>query len=136
MLENKVKNICTSLTCTHSYFVPRSVSAVVTVQAPVKVTGVGLGAVLPDLLGTHLAAFTAVGDQANPSGTARWQLRALTRPLAILSPRISLCHSGGGGGHGGGGLGNGLQANRGTRFAVPSGKALKSALTGQEPTPS
>lgn len=115
----EVKNICTSLTCTYSYFVPRSVSAVVTVQAPVEVTGVGLSATFSSLLGTCLAAVAAVCDQADAYRASRRGLRTFARPLTVLSPRVSLCCGRDGGGHGGGGLGSGLQTKKHSLESVP-----------------
>lgn len=71
-----------SLTCTHSYCVPRAVPTVIAVEAPVWVTDGSLCAVVPELLGTYLTAFTAICDQADAHWAARWGLWALTRPLA------------------------------------------------------
>lgn len=48
--------------CTHSYCVPRAVPAIVTIEAPVGVADGSLCAVVPQLLGTYLTAFTAVCD--------------------------------------------------------------------------
>ena len=73
-----------SLTCTHSYCVPRAVPTIVAVEAPVGVTGGSLCAVVPELLGTYLTALTAVGDEADPQRAAGWGWRALARPLAEL----------------------------------------------------
>lgn len=73
-----------SLTCTHSYCVPRVVPAVVTVQAPMGVTDRSLCAVLPKLMGTHLTALTAIRDEADPQWAAGWRWRAFTWPLAEL----------------------------------------------------
>lgn len=73
-----------SLTCTHSYCVPRAVPAVVTVEAPVGVAGGSLCAVVPQLLGTHLTALAAIGDEADPQRAAGWGQRALAWPLAEL----------------------------------------------------
>ena len=109
----------TSLTCTHSYFVPRSVSAVVAVKAPVDITNVGLGAVLSCLLGTHLAAVTAVREQADARRAYGDRLGTLAWPLTVLFPGVSLGRRGGGRGQhgcgggqvgwrGGGVLGSGL----------------------------
>lgn len=73
-----------SLTCTHSYCVPRAVPTVIAVEAPVGVTDGCLCAVVPQLLSTHFTAFTAVCDEADPQRAAGWGRRALTRPLAEL----------------------------------------------------
>lgn len=73
-----------SLTCTHSYCVPRAVPTVIAVEAPVWVTDGSLCAVVPELLGTYLTAFTAICDKADAQGAARWGLWALTWPLAEL----------------------------------------------------
>lgn len=70
--------------CTHSYCVPRAVPAVVTVEAPVGVTDGSLRAVVPKLLSTHLTAFTAICDEADPQRAAGWGRWALTWPLAEL----------------------------------------------------
>lgn len=70
--------------CTHSYCVPRAVPTVIAVEAPVWVTDGSLCAVVPELLGTYLTAFTAICDKADAQGAARWGLWALTRPLAEL----------------------------------------------------
>lgn len=59
-----------SLTCTYSYCVPRAVPTVVTVEAPVGVTDSSLRAVVPELLSTHLAAFAAICDEADPQRAA------------------------------------------------------------------
>lgn len=107
-----IKNICTSLTCTYSYFVPRSVSTVVTVQAPVEVTGVSLCAALPSLPGTRLAAVTAVRDQADAGRAPRWGLGALAGPPAVLGPCVGLCRGWDSAAHGEGGLASGLQTKK------------------------
>lgn len=73
-----------SLTCTHSYCVPRPVPTVIAVEAPVRVTDGSLCAVVPELLGTYLTAFTAICDKADTQRAARWRLWALTGPLAEL----------------------------------------------------
>lgn len=73
-----------SLTCTHSYCVPRAVPTVIAVEAPVWVTDGSLCAVVPELLGTNLTALTAICDQADAQWAARWGLWALTWPLAEL----------------------------------------------------
>lgn len=73
-----------SLTCTYSYCVPRAVPTVVAVEAPVGVTDSSLRAVVPELLSTHLTAFAAVCDEADPQRAAGRGWRALARPLAEL----------------------------------------------------
>ena len=73
-----------SLTCTHAYCVPRVVPAVVAVEAAVGVADRSLCAVVPQLLGTHLAALAAIRDEADAQRAA-WRGRwALARPLAEL----------------------------------------------------
>lgn len=73
-----------SLTCTHSYCVPRAVPTVVTVEAPVGVADGSLCAVVPELLCTHLAALTAVCDEADPQRAAGRGRRTRAWPLAEL----------------------------------------------------
>lgn len=73
-----------SLTCTYSYCVPRAVPTVVAVEAPVGVTDSSFRAVVPELLSTHLTAFAAVCDEADPQRAAGRGWRALARPLAEL----------------------------------------------------
>lgn len=80
--DQKVRGF--SLTCTHSYCVPRAVPTVVAIEAPMGVTDGGLRAVVPKLLGTHLTALTAVCDEADPQRAAGRRGRALARPLAEL----------------------------------------------------
>lgn len=101
-----------TLTCTHSFFVPRLVRAVVTVQPLVVVAGVCLVAHLAHLPGAGLAAVTAVHQEADPRGTGRGDLGAFARPLAVLRPvvRVQECgRDGCGGWHRGGILGVGLE---------------------------
>lgn len=50
--------------------IPRAVPTVVTVEAPVGVTDSSLRAVVPELLSTHLAAFAAICDEADPQRAA------------------------------------------------------------------
>lgn len=89
--------------------ISRSVSAVVTVQAPVEVTGVRLSAALPSLPGTGLAAVTAIRDQADAQRAAGWGPGALAGPPAELSPCVGLWRGWDGAAHGEGALGSGLQ---------------------------
>lgn len=71
-----------SLTCTHSYCVPRPVPTVIAVETPVWVTDGSLCTVVPELLGTYLTALTAICDKAHTQRAVRWGLRTLTWPLA------------------------------------------------------
>lgn len=97
-----------SLTCTHSYCVPRVVPTVVAVEAPVGVADRSLRAVVPQLLGAHLAALTAVRDEADAQRAAGRGRRALARPLAELGAR-GVLQRGRSGAHGRGGWGEGLR---------------------------
>lgn len=97
-----------SLTCTHSYCVPRAVPTVIAVEAPVWVTDGSLCAVVPKLLGTYLTAFTAICDQADTQWAARWGLWALTWPLAEFRPCNRFLQWCWGEGHGCGGWREGL----------------------------
>ena len=97
-----------SLTCTHSYCVPRAVPTIVAVEAPVGVTGGGLSAVVPELLSAHLTAFAAVSDEADPQRAAGWGRRALAWPLAELGACRSVLQRCRGEGHGRGGWREGL----------------------------
>lgn len=104
-----------TLTCTHSFFVPRLVRAVVTVQSLVVVARVCLVAHLAHLLGAGLAAVTAVHEEAHTWWTGRGDTGTLTGPLAVLRPVVRVCRcgcDGYGGRHGSGILGVGL--GRGT----------------------
>lgn len=100
-----------TLTCTHSFFVPRLVRAVVTVQSLVVVARVCLVARLAHLLGAGLAAVTAIHEEAHARRTSRGDPGTLTGPLAVLCPVVQVC-SGGCDGcgrrHGSGILGVGL----------------------------
>lgn len=100
-----------TLTCTHSFFVPRLVRAVVTVQSLVVVARVCFIARLAHLLGAGLAAITAIHEETHTRRTSRGDPGTLTGPLAVLCPVIQVC-SGGCDGcgrrHGSGILGVGL----------------------------
>lgn len=77
-----------SLTCTHSFFVPRLVCAVVTIQPLVVVAGVGLVACLARLHGAGLAAVAAVCHEADAGG-ADWRAgRAHAGPPAVPRPLV------------------------------------------------
>lgn len=100
------------LTCTHSFFVPRLVRAVVAVQSLVVVTRVGLVAHLAHLPGAGPAAVAAVHQLADARRAARWHRRTLARPLAVLRAVVWLL--GGGRDDGGsGGVGGGDHGGRG-----------------------
>lgn len=73
-----------SLTCTHAFFVPRLVSAVVTVQPLMVVTCVSLVAGFSQLFSTGLTAVTAICEQTYPQRAHRGHLRTFTGPLTIL----------------------------------------------------
>lgn len=73
-----------TLTCTHSFFVPRLVRAVVTVQSLVVVACVCLVAHLAHLAGAGLAAVTAVHEEAHARRTGGGDLGAIAGPLAVL----------------------------------------------------
>lgn len=64
--------------------VSRAVPTVVTVEAPVGVADGSLCAVVPELLCTHLAALTAVCDEADPQRAAGRGRRTRAWPLAEL----------------------------------------------------
>ena len=96
-----------SLTCTHSYCVPRVVPTVVAVEAPVGVADRSFCAIVPQLLGTHLTTLTAVRDEADAHWAAGRGRRALARPLAKLRAR-GVLQRGRGGAHGRGGWRQGL----------------------------
>lgn len=102
---------CSHHICTHSFFVPRHVRAVVTVQSLVVVACVCLVTHLAHLPGAGLAAVTAVHEEAHTWRTGRGDLGTLTGPLAILRPVVwvhSCGHDGCGRRHGSGILGVGL----------------------------
>lgn len=99
-----------TLTCTHSFFVPRLVRAVVTVQSLVVVAGVSLVAHLAHLPGTGLAAVTAIHEEAHTWWTSRGDLGTLARPFAVLCPVVKVRERRGDGRwHGSGILGVGLE---------------------------
>lgn len=107
-----------TLTCTHSFFVPRLVRAEVTVQSFVVVTGIGLIAHFAHLSGTGLTAVTAV-HQETDSGRAAWgPMGTFTRPLTELRPVVGVCDRCGGR-HGTGILGVGLQRGTDKPFYSP-----------------
>lgn len=112
-----VRTVCfwVTLTCTHSFFVPRLVRAVVTVQSLVVVACVCLIAHLAHLLGTGLAAVTAIHEEAHTRWTGRGDTGTLTRPLAVLRPIVRVCRCGCDGyvrRHGSGILGVGLERGK------------------------
>lgn len=77
-----------------------------------EVAGVGLGAALPALPGTGLAALTAICHQADAGWAARRGPWALARPPAVLAPCVGLCRGRDRAGHGEGRLGSDLQGKR------------------------
>lgn len=93
MKPSQLKNMWGSLTCTHSFFVPRLVSAVVTVKSFMIVTGISLVTGFSHLLGTGLAAVTSICQQANPMWANRGTLGALTGPFAVSISviRVQIC---------------------------------------------
>lgn len=104
-----------TLTCTHSFFVPRLVRAVVTVQSLVVVAHVCLVAHLAHLPGAGLAAVTAVHEEAHTRRTGRGEPGTLTGPLAVLRPVVRVCSRGCDGcgrRHGSGILGVGLERGK------------------------
>lgn len=109
-----------TLTCTHSFFVPRLVRAVVTVQSLVVVAGVCLVAHLAHLAGAGLAAVTAVHQEAHTWRTFRGDRGTLAGPLAVLGPVVEVrswgC-DGCGRRHGSGILGTGLEGREWTNEA-------------------
>lgn len=90
LLYITVKKYVRSLTCTHSFFVPRLVSAVVTVKSFMIVTGISFITGLPHLLGTGLAAVTSICQQADPMWANRGTLRALTGPFTVTISVVSI----------------------------------------------
>lgn len=82
-----------SLTRTYSFFVPRLVSAVVTVKSFMIVTYISLITGLAHLLGTVFAAVTSVRQKADPGWTRGWALGALTGPFTVSKTviRVQLC---------------------------------------------
>lgn len=79
-----------TLTCTHSFFVPRLVRAVVTVQSLVVVAGISLVALLTHLPCAGLAAVTAIHEEAHAWGTGRDDGGTLAGPLAVLRPVVDV----------------------------------------------
>lgn len=73
-----------TLTCTHSFFVPRLVRAVVTVQSLVVIARVCLIAHLAHLSGAGLAAVAAVHEEAHAQRARRGNAGTLAGPLAVL----------------------------------------------------
>lgn len=97
--------------CTHSFFVPRLVRAVVAVQSLVVVAGVRLVAHLAHLPGARLAAVAAVHEEAHTRRALGYDPGTLAGPLAVLRAVVRVCgrgHGGGGRRHGSGILGVGL----------------------------
>lgn len=90
-----------------------------------EVTGVSLRAALSTLLGTRLAAVTAVCDQADADRAPGRGLGALAGPLAVLSPCVGLCRGWDSAGHGEGGLGSGLQIKKHSLESVTGKWRLK-----------
>lgn len=100
-----------TLTCTHSFFVPRLVRGVVTVQSFVVVARVCLVALLSHLSSTGFTAVTAVRYEADARRTGGGDCGTLAGPFAVLCPGVRLCGCGGDGRgrrHDGGILGEGL----------------------------
>lgn len=83
-----------TLTCTHSFFVPRLVRAVVAVQSLVVVARVRLVAHLAHLAGARLAAVAAVHQEADAWRTGGGHRRTLAWPLAVLRAVVRLCGGG------------------------------------------
>lgn len=83
-----------TLTCTHSFFVPRLVRAVVAVQSLVVVARVRLVAHLAQLAGAGLAAVAAVHQEADARRTGWGHRRTLAWPLAVLRAIVRLCGGG------------------------------------------
>lgn len=81
-----------TLTCTHSFFVPRLVRAVVTVQSLVVVACVCLVAHLAHLPGAGFAAVAAIHEEAHAWWTGRRDCGTLAGPFAVLRP-VELVHS-------------------------------------------
>lgn len=80
-----------TLTCTHSFFVPRLVRAVVTVQSFVVIACIRLVAHLAHLSGAGLAAVTAVHEEAHTWRTGRGGPGTFAGPLAVLSSVVHFC---------------------------------------------
>lgn len=104
-----------TLTCTHSFFVPRLVRAVVAVQSLVVVARVGLVAFFAHLPGAGLAAVAAVHEEADARRTLGGRLGTLAGPLAVARAAVRLCGRRGDGvgwRHGSGIQGGGLEKER------------------------
>lgn len=116
-----------TLTCTHSFFVPRLVWAVVAVQSLVVVTHVCLVAHLAHLPGAGLAAVAAIHEEAYTWRALRGGLWTLAGPLAVLCAVVQVykwgCDSCGRQ-HGGGIQGVGLQRGKGKENEIPSSYTL------------
>lgn len=80
------------LTCTHSCFIPRLICRIVAIKALVWVTDFSFITGLTRLLGTHLAASTAILHQAHPGG-AGWHRWASAGPVAYLFALMHLTDS-------------------------------------------
>lgn len=83
-----------TLTCTHSFFVPRHVRAVVAVQSLVVIARVGLIAHLADLSGAGFAAVAPVHEEAHPQRARRGDAGTLAGPLAVLRAVVRFWHRG------------------------------------------
>lgn len=103
------------LTCTHSFFVPRLVRAVIAVQSLVVVARVSLVAHLAYLPGAGPAAVAAVHQLADARRAAGRRHRTLARPLAVLRAVVRLLCGGRYDGGSGGGGGRGDHSGRGRR---------------------
>lgn len=104
--------VSVTLTCTHSFFVPRLVRAVVAVQSLVVVARVCLVALLAHLPGASLAAVAAVHEEADAQRALGGHLGTLAGPLAEACAAVRLCGRRGDGcgrWHGSGIQGGGLE---------------------------
>lgn len=116
-----------TLTCTHSFFVPRLVWAVVAVQSFVVVTRVCLVAHLAHLPGAGLAAVAAIHEKAYTWRALRGGLWTLAGPLAVLCAVVRVYKwgcDGCGRRHGGGIQGVGLQRGKGKENEISSSYTL------------
>lgn len=109
-----------TLTCTHSFFVPRLVRAVVTVQSLVVIACVCLIAHLAHLPGAGLAAVAAVHEEAHARRARRGDAGTLAGPLAVLRAVVRVR----GGGRGRQILGEGLEAGEQKEGVSPGGRCL------------
>lgn len=91
-----------------------------------EVTGVSLCAALPSLLGTRLAAVTAVRHQADAGRAPRRGPGALAGPPAVLSPCVGLCRGWDRAAHAQGGLASGLQTKKHSLESVTEKWGLQS----------